>query len=260
LLGIREDFGPKKVEVLQEEDTVSVRDVIGNMPPLRSGLSRTIDSIRIVDGKSKVKYRNLTDSPDAWKNVVTSTIREVSAKKRAPSVEVPYHGRGKSFIKGKIVLKGNPLKKWYRDENLEGICNHETRAHMPEDLKRYFFLSLHAERNGFSLKMDEEDFLEEYLPKHKNAKSGKFTDRFRVQVADAPGTTVTSHISKDGHYFIHYDPYQCRSLTVREAARIQTFPDNYFFWGSRTAQYVQVGNAVPPLLANKIAKIVRTLF
>jgi DNA (cytosine-5)-methyltransferase 1 len=256
LLGIREDVDSSQVEVLQEEGSVSVRDVIGKLPTLRSGLSRVIDSIQVIDGKSKVRYKKLFDSPAAWKNVITSTIREVSDKRRAPSVEIPFHDRGKSFIKGKAILKGNPLKKWYRDKNLGGVCNHETRAHMPEDLKRYFFLASHAQQEGFSLKMDEDDFLEKYLPQHQNAKSGKFTDRFRVQMADAPGTTVTSHISKDGHYFIHYDPYQCRSLTVREAARIQTFPDNYFFWGSRTAQYVQVGNAVPPLLANKIAKIV----
>ena len=149
------------------------------------------------------------------------------------------------------------LAGWLADDRLTGLPNHETRGHMVSDLARYVFASTFTELMDRSPKAA--DYPAELVPQHRNWTTGKFADRFRTQGWDAPSTTVTSHISKDGHYFIHPDPLQARSLTVREAARLQTFPDNYIFLGNRTEQFVQVGNAVPPLLAIQIAGALRQL-
>jgi len=145
---------------------------------------------------------------------------------------------------------------WVADPRLDVILNHESRSHMRSDLGRYLYTSAFGKVYRRSPKGPQDFAFKGLAPNHANWESGKFADRFRVQLFDMPGTTVTSHIAKDGHYFIHPDLTQCRSLTVREAARLQTFPDNYFFQGNRTQQYHQVGNAVPPLLASKIADIV----
>ncbi|MEZ0129015.1 DNA cytosine methyltransferase [Flavobacterium sp. LBUM151] len=95
------------------------------------------------------------------------------------------------------------------------------------------------------------------LKTHKNETS--FTDRYKVIDGLGISHTVVAHIAKDGHYYIHPDEKQCRSISVREAARLQSFPDDFYFEGSRSAAFKQIGNAVPPLMANAIAKQMKKL-
>ncbi len=130
---------------------------------------------------------------------------------------------------------------------------HVARPHIDRDKKIYKKAIEAWENNHQRLKYTE---LPEELCTHKNRTA--FLDRFKVVAKDLPYChTMMAHISKDGHYFIHPDEKQLRSITVREAARIQSFPDDFFFEGSRTAAFTQIGNAVPPLMASGIAKKIK---
>ena len=256
LVGVREDIrlAPSLLDPTRKQ--TKAKDVLTGLPRLRGGLS------------------DLPDSDSEWKHVLQkaqasewlSWVKQASPsgvwatiQESLKDLAVPRKGRGSAFLPGDVGITYQ--KDWFLDSRIGGVVNHATRSHLSSDLHRYLFASAFGKSEGRSPELAQ--FPPALLPAHRNVQQalsgGYFSDRFRVQLNTRPATTITSHISKDGHYYIHPDPSQCRSLTVREAARLQTFPDNYYFCGGRTAQYVQVGNAVPPLLARQIAMIISEL-
>lgn len=258
LLGVRSDLSgqPKR---LRESKPVAAGRVLSGLPRVRSGISRTEDSEKEwVDAlKGAVGRRWFSTLRNNGGAPVAKLIRRTLG-----NLSLPRTGRGGEFVESEVTIRYRPA--WYLDNRIGGACNHWTRGHMVSDLYRYLFVSSFGRVNHRSPQLKE--FPRSLLPDHASVDlalegpgNAYFADRFRVQLSGRPATTITSHLSKDGHYYIHPDQTQCRSLTVREAARLQTFPDNYFFCGNRPAQYVQVGNAVPPLLAFQIADIVHEL-
>ncbi|WP_299894314.1 DNA cytosine methyltransferase [uncultured Ruegeria sp.] len=238
------DFGEEPL-LLRRDSRTTVKETLSGIPRVRSGLSRG-DRLEAWTGSVREQAREISQAQD-----VPEELRK-RARRIATSNRLPSKREARCYANNHELPKD--LKEWLLDGKLDAVLHHQTRGHIPGDLGRYLFSSIFAEEHQRAPKLSE--FPEFLQPDHKNRKSGHFADRFRTQVGNRPSTTVTSHISKDGHYFIHPDPTQCRSLTVREAARLQTFPDNYFFYGGRTAQYHQVGNAVPPYLAFQIASAV----
>lgn len=263
IIGIRRDavakdllFSVPGAETAENDDApvlsrTTVRHVLTGLAELRSGLSSG-------------------DSPEAWGRQLQEAVRTVAAAtagggdvlQKVRELVLGLEGRFASgnhplSRTGEEIGAAHPdcppeLERWLVDPRLRKVTGHTSRGHMASDLARYMFVAAFAQAHGRSPVARE--FPAALAPDHRNWNSGHFADRFRAQLWDAPSTTVTSHIAKDGHYFIHPDPAQCRALTVREAARLQTFPDNYRFLGNKTQQFVQVGNAVPPLLARQIAK------
>lgn len=256
LIGVREDIG-RVPSQLVKLDRQTVGTIIGGMPRLRSRLSKEADSSERWGDVVAAHFESMAHEVKSQQgakelhSVLAESSKEIQRGLGSGGLRVE---RRESDADSSTLLDG-----WYHDPRLLVWLNHDTRGHMTSDLQRYAFAAAFAKAFDRSPKGHGDFSLTGLRPNHVNWESGKFSDRFRVQVVSRPATTITSHISKDGHYFIHPDPLQCRSLTVREAARLQTFPDNYFFLGNRTEQFHQVGNAVPPMLAMQIAGIVHRL-
>ena len=260
LFGIRKDYSHRKHCPLRMNKPATVKDILSGMPHVRSRLSlktRPKDSL----GNLIEVLKGTRSLLSGWSNPRREDIEDLIdlATRQAVFVE----SDGGRFIPNTDWSDRNmsqELASMIRDPRLGGVCQHEARSHMPSDLHRYMFAACYTDVCGVSPTLGQ--FPLPLLPEHRNVDGSPrnaevpFVDRFRVQRWNSPATTIMAHMAKDGHYFIHPDPSQCRSLTVREGARLQTFPDNYFFEGNKIDQYTQVGNAVPPHLAKQIAETV----
>jgi DNA (cytosine-5)-methyltransferase 1 len=223
VIGIRRDLadhlkspmnGPL---VAPRSERSTVRHVLERMPKLRSGLSHK-------------------DSPEKWMHAVKEAggivsqalgflppaERKVFRERIGECTDFAVRNSRKNWPRSALLpARVGPkcpkdLSEWLLDSKLGVLPNNETRGHIPSDLARYLFVALYGELVELSPKA--KDFPEALYPNHRSWESGDFADRFRVQLWDQPSTTVTSHIAKDGHYFIHPDPVQCRLLAVRQAA------------------------------------------
>ncbi|MHB8964332.1 MAG: DNA cytosine methyltransferase [Saccharofermentanales bacterium] len=175
----------------------------------------------------------------ASKSSVSDILSDLSKIQAGESCTLYSLNNYSDFLKENGIRTDDDVLTW-----------HIARNHIDRDQKIYIRAIEEWNNNHRRLKYSD---LPDELSTHKNKSS--FLDRYKVVAVDLPTShTMMAHISKDGHYYIHPDIEQARSITVREAARIQSFPDSYFFEGSRTAAFTQIGNAVPPLMAKGIAE------
>ena len=218
-------WGPKIPASGEPEPAVSVREAFDDLPVLRSG-----------DHQPQVRGQHNT--------------------------KLPYRTTGGRYANvmrkwGDRVSGDEVTDNWFR-LNARDFMTFERMAHgdrYPEALtiavrlfrERLASLGRHAPRPGESA---YEELKKEFVPPYRN---DAFADKWRKLVPGEPSWTLTAHLSKDTYSHIHYDSRQARTITIREAARIQSFPDAFEFLGNNGQRYQQIGNAVPPLLARAIA-------
>jgi len=171
-------------------------------------------------------------------------------------VDLPPVSPGERIEYGDYIAPSTEYLKKYGLRTKEDILTLQiTRKHNARDRQIYKLAIKKWENERKRLKYTD---IPVELRTHKNQKT--FLDRFKVVAKDLPYShTVLAHLAKDGHYFIHPDINQLRSISIREAARLQSFPDNYYFEGPMTEQFKQIGNAVPPLMAEKVAKKIKVM-
>ena len=186
-------------------------------------------------------------NPETSESEKTNRKKYVTVKDAISDLPFIKPGEGEKQM-SHIVKEWNEFLKKIRKGDDNSIFDHIARNHNDTDKKRYSEMS----KNNWTF----QDLLDN-KSELNHAKQRVFNNSYVVQFWDLPARTIIAHLYKDGNQFIHPDFKQERTITPREAARLQSFPDDFVFEGSKTQQYKQIGNAVPPLMAEAIAKSIK---
>jgi DNA (cytosine-5)-methyltransferase 1 len=202
LLGVRDDV-PAQPAALASKASASVKEALAELPALRSGITK--EKVPWAEWQSTIRQ----EVDRAWQSIPAAIQEAINAALNGGArVE-----RGFAFARCESQRPNSPLAQWYHDERIGGVIQHESRSHMRSDLGRYVFAAATAQVTRHSPKL--QDWPASLLPDHKNVTHDPatgctvatgFSDRFKVQLWVEPSSTITSHIAKDGHYFIHPDP------------------------------------------------------
>ena len=245
---IKEKLG-KNYKILNDTKKMVLNSCEYGVPQIRKrvfliGIRKDInyDVEKIFEDINKTHY-----VPNSTKLEKLNKKKYVTVKDAIVDLPKLKPGQGKIETKFKSKLKNEYIKKIRKENDLK-IFDHVARTHNESDKKRFKEMS----KNKWTFEK-----LLEKKPLLNHKKQRVFKNSYVVQLWDKPSRTIISHLYKDGNQFIHPDYQQERTLTVREAARLQSFPDDFKFVGPRTEQYKQIGNAVPPLMSEKIATSIK---
>jgi len=246
LLSFKDEFDeyllPKIIKAFEDEDYKVYKKVLNSS---EFGVPQKRERLFIFGLRNDMNHFNFFDE------IYKSTEIPVIIKDLFNDLPKMNSNETKNFYSSSIP---NTEFHRYLRNNSNILTLNEARFHNSNDLEIYKIVSSGIQ-NGVRVKYNE---IPENLRKHKN--QTVFLDRFKSLKSNDVSHTIVAHISKDGHYYIHPDIEQNRSITIREAARIQSFPDNYYFEGTKSQKFIQIGNAVPPYLSEKIAFTISKIY